>query len=561
MELSTTSCYKCPEIETGKHIYSCHHTIESYPTIYEKTKELLEVQLKINSNYVNNRYNVHFPPDFPKLILDTLGIQFNTFLQNPQALGIASIAARDTLRETIHNIYGLPDITWIYEQAIGSFTLAFHTIVWIPRTAHMMKENRRNKKARPELEEITTEVPSSSLSTNENQPRNQNDSSDYIPNTSPKTPARPARPACPISSPPSSHLSFPAVRRTLRPESQYKSWLFNLYKLYQIDTRSISDRAFPESPSTRSSSPEVPIDLNQSSASDTPASSSANPKEPTIIESPTPKKKRKRRISLSAHNKRIKLQPAEPQPAPSPASVSPIPQHTSPINPVIITRQLRDRAKLPTPVYKALSSFLTSSPAAPPTRNPAITTTRLRNRKKLKTPVYKDLSTFLTDITSPAPSPTRNRTPNPYEDHTPLATVIIPQIITPFQIAIPQEAERNRPRTEPTSKTNNTKRPKTPDAHKRGKSISTTSPATPKNNTNIETPAAPKVTRVIAIDPVPKKRSLSPPPTLPPAKKCKKTLQTPIPANQNQHLNNNPAAQQESLLKNPMPPRNLPPDK
>jgi hypothetical protein len=239
-----------------------------------------------------------------------------------------------------------------------------------------------------------------------------------------------------------------------------------------------------------------------------------------------------------------------------------IPQHFSPINPVIITRQLRDRTKLPTPAYKALSSFLTSSPAASPTRNPATTTTRLRNRKNLKKPVYKDLSTFLTDITSPAASPTRNCTQTPYEAHTPLVTVIFPQFITPHQIAIQQEAERNRPRTEQTSKTDNTTRPKTPDAHKRGKSISTTSPVTPKNNTNIETPAAPKVNRVIAIDPVPatKKRSLSPP-TLPQAKKSKKSLQTPIPANKSQHLNSNPAAPQESLLKNPMPPRNLPPDK
>jgi hypothetical protein len=273
MELSTTTCYKCPAIETGRHNFGCPHTIDCYPDIYLKAQELLGIQLKINSNYVNNRYNVHFPPDFPKLILDTLGIQLNTFLQDPQALGIASIAARDTLRETIHNIYGLPDITWIYEQAIGSLTFAFHTIVWIPRTAHMMKENRRNKKARPELHEITTEVPSSSLSTNENKPRNQNDSSDYIPNSSPKNPARPT---CPIYSPPSSHLSFPISRRPLRPETQYKRWLHNLYKLYQIDTRPIPDHSFLENSRTRSSPPETSMDLNQSSASDIPGSSSAN---------------------------------------------------------------------------------------------------------------------------------------------------------------------------------------------------------------------------------------------------------------------------------------------
>jgi hypothetical protein len=169
-------------------------------------------------------------------------------LQSPQALGIASIAARDLLKETLDNTYGLPDITWIYEQAIGSFTLALHIIIWTPRTAHLMKENKRNIMARPEIEELTSETLSSTLTPKSNRSRTNNDSSDFF-------------------SPLSSALPDPVIsssisrRRWLRPETQYARWLNDLYTLYQIDTRSTPDLSSQSSVRLRTPSPQQLLDL------------------------------------------------------------------------------------------------------------------------------------------------------------------------------------------------------------------------------------------------------------------------------------------------------------
>jgi hypothetical protein len=56
-------------------------------------------------------------------------------------------------------------------------------------------------------------------------------------------------------------LSFQPRRRRLRPQTEYTRWRNNLYKLYQIETRSIPDYSSPSS--SNSPPPELPIVLAQ----------------------------------------------------------------------------------------------------------------------------------------------------------------------------------------------------------------------------------------------------------------------------------------------------------
>jgi hypothetical protein len=185
MTLSNTTCYKCPAEETHDHVFSCPHTIVTFPSIVKKTKELLEVQLKINKKYENNRNLESFPESFLDRILETLEITSPNFLQNPQARGIASMEAVELLKSTLENIYDLPSVKWIYEQAIGSFTLSFHIKIWMPRTAHVMKESKRNKIAQDNVNDIEPEPPSSTLSSEfppDSPDHNNNSSDSYRPN-------------------------------------------------------------------------------------------------------------------------------------------------------------------------------------------------------------------------------------------------------------------------------------------------------------------------------------------------------------------------------------------
>jgi ribonuclease HI len=148
MSLSDTLCYKCRELETPEHIFTCPYTKTLFPEIIQQAKENLRIEISLHWNKKKKptepKYSLNLQNYYINFLIEADGA---TFLNDPQARGIANEEQLTNLGEQFQTPKLLPGTTWIYCQILASFTKALYEKVWRPRTAQVYKESDNNKNA------------------------------------------------------------------------------------------------------------------------------------------------------------------------------------------------------------------------------------------------------------------------------------------------------------------------------------------------------------------------------------------------------------------------------